>query len=62
MSLALVQATLRFSQIPTIRHEMLAALLECPSPKQMKRLVGLERYEKKARAEQRRALRRLHLG
>jgi hypothetical protein len=41
---------------------MLAVLLECPSPKQMKRVVGLESYEKKARAEQGRALRRLHLG
>jgi hypothetical protein len=53
------RAQLRLSRIRDIRHGMLTALLKCPSPKQMKRLVGLERYERAARAECRRALRGL---
>jgi len=53
------QAQLRLSRIREIRRGMLATLLKCPSPKQMKRLVGLERYERAARAECRRALRAL---
>lgn len=58
----LVQTRLRLSHIRDVRHGMLVALLDCPSPKQMKRLIGLERYERVARAEQRRALKRLRKG
>jgi hypothetical protein len=53
----LAQAKLRLKDIRSFRREMLAALLECPSSKHMKRIAGLERYERAARAEQKRALR-----
>jgi len=55
----LVRSKLRLSYIREVRQEMLAALLECPGPKQAKRLAGLERFEKAARAVQRRAVKRL---
>ncbi|MCA1414691.1 hypothetical protein I6F30_26690 [Bradyrhizobium sp. NBAIM20] len=54
----LVRANLWLGRIRQARHDMLVALLECPSPKLAKRLVGLERYEKPVRAAQRRALKR----
>lgn len=56
--LDLVRANLWLAHIRAARHEMLVALLDCASQKQMKRLAGLERYEKPARAAQRRVLRR----
>jgi hypothetical protein len=55
----LARSKLRLSYIREVRHGMLAALLECAGPKQMKRLAGLERFEKAARAAQRRAIKRL---
>lgn len=54
----LVRANLWLTQIREVRHVMLAALLECPCPKQMKRLAGLQRYERPVRTAQRRVLRR----
>ncbi|MCK1434966.1 hypothetical protein [Bradyrhizobium sp. 15] len=54
----LVRANLWLNQIREVRHAMLAALLECPCPKQMKRLAGLERYERPVRTAQRPVLRR----
>jgi hypothetical protein len=55
----LARSRLRLSVIREVRQEMLAALLECPGPKLAKRLAGLERFEKAARAAQRRAVKRL---
>ncbi len=55
----LAQAKLRLLHIRDVRQEMLAALLKCPSPKQMRRLIRLERYERAARAQQRRVLKTL---
>ncbi|MBR0703693.1 hypothetical protein JQ599_27565 [Bradyrhizobium diazoefficiens] len=54
----LVRASIWLAHIRDVRHGMLAALLDCPNPKQLKRLTGLERYERSARAAQRRVLRR----
>lgn len=58
----LIQAKLWLSQIRAVRHGMLAALLECPGPRQMKHLGGLERYERGVRAVQRRVLKSLRSG
>ncbi|MCA1476155.1 hypothetical protein [Bradyrhizobium sp. NBAIM08] len=52
----LVRANLLLGRIRQARHELLAALLDCPHPKLAKRLVGLERYERPVRAAQRRIL------
>ncbi|WP_143035385.1 hypothetical protein [Bradyrhizobium sp. Rc2d] len=54
----LVRANLWLGRIRQARHDMLVALMECPSPKLAKRLAGLERYERPVRASQRRVLRR----
>lgn len=54
----LARAHLWLTRIRAVRLEMLAALLEYPSARQMKRLAGLNRYEKPVRAAQRRVLRR----
>ncbi|WP_257177981.1 MULTISPECIES: hypothetical protein [Bradyrhizobium] len=54
----LVQANRRLGRIRQARYELLVALLECPTPKLAKRLAGLERYERPARAAQRRFLKR----
>src|SRR5262249_53008678 len=54
----LARVNQRLRDIGRHRYEMFAALLKCPSPKQLKRIVGLERYERTARAEQKRALRK----
>jgi hypothetical protein len=54
----LVRTNLRLGRIRQARLDLLIALLECPSPKLAKRLAGLERYERPARAAQRRFLRR----
>jgi hypothetical protein len=53
----LARARLRLSQIRNVRHAMLAALLGCPSSKDMTRLAGLERYERAARAVHKRLFR-----
>jgi hypothetical protein len=47
----------RFWRIGTVRHRLLAALLESPDTKFVKRLRGLERYERAAFAKQKRGLR-----
>lgn len=54
----LVRANLQLGRIRQARHDILVSLLECPSPKLAKRLVGLERYERPVRAAQRRLLKR----
>ncbi len=53
---ALAQVRLRLSNIRDARRRLLEALMECPEHKQVKRLAGLECYEKAARAAQRRSL------
>ena len=53
------RAKFRLWHIRDVRHGILATLLESPSPQQMRRLVGLERYERAARAEHRHALKAL---
>lgn len=55
----IAQFLLRLSFIRQIRLEILAALLERPGSKQLKRLAGLERFERSARNVQRRAFKRL---
>lgn len=55
----LVRASLRLSRIRQARRDLLVELLEAPCPKLVKRLAGLERYEKPVRAAQRRSLRGL---
>jgi hypothetical protein len=52
----LARARLWLRDIRSFRHEMLAALLERPNPKQLKLIVRLERYERAAWAKQKRAL------
>ncbi|MEY9107455.1 hypothetical protein ABH999_003651 [Bradyrhizobium yuanmingense] len=54
----LVRANLLLGRIRQARHDMLVALLECASPKLVRRLAGLERYERPVRAAQRRVLKR----
>ncbi|QOZ75364.1 hypothetical protein XH83_07870 [Bradyrhizobium sp. CCBAU 53351] len=54
----LVRANRRLGRIRQARYELLVALLEHPSPKLARRLVGLERYERPARTAQRRFLKR----
>ncbi|MCK1735104.1 hypothetical protein IVA79_14260 [Bradyrhizobium sp. 138] len=54
----LVRTNLWLGRIQQARHDMLVALLECPSPKLARRLAGLERYERPVRAAQRRVLKR----
>jgi hypothetical protein len=58
----LARVNQRLRDIGRHRYEVFAALLERPSPKQFKRIVGLERYERTARAEQKRALKCLLQG
>lgn len=55
----LVRASLRLSRIRQARRDLLVELLEAPCRKLVKRLAGLERYEKPVRAAQRRSLRGL---
>jgi len=54
----LISYNLRLARIRQARHDLLVALLKSPSPKLVKRLAGLERYERPARAAQRRLLKR----
>lgn len=58
----IAHSLLRLSYIRQIRLEILAALLERPGSKQLKRLGGLERFERSARNVQRRAFKRLLHG
>lgn len=58
----LARAKTRLGHIRKVRHTLLTAVLEGSDFKQVKRLAGLERYEKAARAKQRRELRRLRIG
>jgi len=51
------RAKLQFRRIGAVRHRLLAALLESPDVKLVKRLRGLERYERVAIAMQKRGLR-----
>lgn len=50
-------AKLRFRQIGNVRHRLLVALLESPDVRLIRRLRGLERYERAAIAMQKRGLR-----
>jgi hypothetical protein len=58
-TMGLARAKLGLAQIRSWRHTIFAALLERPSLKQIKRMAGLERYERAARAKQHRALHEL---
>lgn len=55
----LARGRLRLADIRSIRVRMLAAFLEEPTPKQARRIVALERYERPAQREQRRLLKAL---
>ncbi|WP_439394114.1 hypothetical protein ACRQ5Q_33095 [Bradyrhizobium sp. PMVTL-01] len=59
--MALAQSKLALLRIRSVRQDMLAALVACPIPEGMKRLEGLERYERAALVQQRQALRSLTL-
>ena len=47
------------ADIRQVRFRMLIDLMDCTEPHQMKQVAGLNRYEKAARARQRRGLKRL---
>jgi hypothetical protein len=53
----LVRAKLELTRIRSSRSALLAAFLNDPHPKLAKRLRGIDRYERKAFAKQRRLLR-----
>ena len=54
----IVRAKLELHRIRTVRYELLAELLNGSDPRTVKRLQGLERYERLAFAKQRRAIKR----
>jgi len=58
-ALALARARLRLTEVRRIRNEMLAALLEAPLGLNIKAIDGLDRYDRAAFTEHRRALRLL---
>ncbi|MEY9133036.1 hypothetical protein ACVIWV_001090 [Bradyrhizobium diazoefficiens] len=58
---ALAQSKLALLRLRCLRQAMLAGLLAAPTPAGLKRLKGLERYERAALARQRRTLRSLRL-
>jgi hypothetical protein len=60
-AMALARSKLALLRIRSLRQDMLAALLTCSIPADLKRLKCLERYERAALVEQRRALRSLSL-
>ncbi|MBR0826158.1 hypothetical protein JQ596_11460 [Bradyrhizobium manausense] len=60
-AMALARSKLALLRLRSLRQEMLAALLAGPLPADLKRLKGLERYERAALVQQRRALRWLSL-
>ena len=53
----LVRAKLEITRIRSARSALLAAFLKAPHPNLAKRLRGIDRYERKAFARQRRLLR-----
>ncbi|TYO63872.1 hypothetical protein FXV83_24955 [Bradyrhizobium hipponense] len=57
MVVDLARAKLELVRIRAARQQMLAALLDCPVPADVKRVTGLDRYERAALVRQRRALR-----
>jgi hypothetical protein len=59
--MALARCKLALLRIRSLRQDMLAALLARPLSADLKRLKGLERYERAALAEQKRTLRSLSL-
>lgn len=60
-AMALARSKLALLRLRSLRQAMLAALLAGPLPADLKRLKGLERYERAALLQQRRALRALSL-
>ena len=54
-----VRSKLELTRIRSARCALLAEFLKDPNPKLAKKLIGIERYERKAFARQRRLLRRL---
>lgn len=58
----LTQARRRLFDIRHVRFKLFLALLEGSEPGQLSNIAGLERYEKTARARQRRGLRRLTMS
>jgi hypothetical protein len=54
---ALLRARLEIARIRFARSALLAAFLEDPHPKLAKTLRGIDRYESKARATEKRLLR-----
>lgn len=57
----LAQARTRRAHIRALRLRLILALVESPEQRQMRDLLGLERYEMAARARQRRGLKRLEI-
>ncbi|MGY8662704.1 hypothetical protein Q3C01_10080 [Bradyrhizobium sp. UFLA05-109] len=60
-AVALARSKFALLRIRSLRHDMLAALLERPLPARLQQLARLERYERAALVLQRRALRSLAL-
>jgi hypothetical protein len=60
-AMALASSKLALLRIRRLRQDMLAALVTCPIPADLKRLKGLERYERAALVQQKRTLRSLSL-
>lgn len=58
-AMVLARSKLALLRIRSLRRDMLAALLAGPSPADLRRLKVLERYERTALVQQRRALRLL---
>jgi hypothetical protein len=56
-TLDLIRCRLAVLRIRRVRHEMLAAVLQYPAAAGLKRLQGLERYERAALVQLKRALR-----
>lgn len=62
LSLDVARSKRDLSRVRTVRHAMLADLLDAPISGCLKRLKGLDRYERAALARQKRALRSLRGG
>ncbi|MGY3508891.1 hypothetical protein [Bradyrhizobium lupini] len=60
-TMALAQSKLALLRLRSLRQEMLVALLAGPRPADLKRLNALERYERAALVQQKRALRSLSI-
>ncbi|MBH5401185.1 hypothetical protein HZZ13_25870 [Bradyrhizobium sp. CNPSo 4010] len=61
-AMALARSKLALLRIRSLRQAMMAALLAAPTPADLTRLHGLERYERAALVQQRRTLRLLGLA